>query len=407
MSTQTVRFENRSGETLAGRLITPLTGETKAYALFAHCFTCTQNLSATRNIARALAGAGIATLIFDFTGLGNSEGDFADTNFSSNVDDLVAAADYLAENFEAPRLLAGHSLGGTAVLKAAARIESAVAVASIGSPADPGHVGHLMTTKREEIEEQGVAEVSLGGRPFTIKKQFLDDIESQSVLEVVAGFRKALLVMHAPLDETVEISNATEIFTAAKHPKSFVSLDRADHLLTQRVDSEYAGMMIAAWATRFLELESDETPYLHVGEHGAAARTRGDGFKSHLSVGGHPMLADEPVSLGGTNTGPAPFDLLCSALAACTTMTLKMYAERKKWPLESSTCHVTHHKETVESQDPESKTAPIDVFERVLTLEGDFTEEQRQRMMEIANRCPVHRTLHNTIEVRTTLAPAS
>ncbi len=224
-----------------------------------------------------------------------------------------------------------------------------------------------------------------------------------SALDVVAHFRKALLVMHSPLDKMVDISNATEIFTAAKHPKSFVSLDGADHLLTRRLDSEYAGMMIAAWATRFLELESDESPYPKLGEHGAASRTRADGFKSHLSVGGHPMLADEPVSVGGTNTGPAPFDLLCSALAACTTMTLKMYAQRKKWPLVSSTCHVTHHKETVDNPESGEKIPPIDVFDRVLTLEGAFTEEQRQRMMEIANRCPVHRTLHNTIEVRTTL----
>ncbi len=402
MSTQPVSFKNHKGETLAGRLITPLSGETKAYALFAHCFTCTKNLGATRNIARSLAGAGIATLIFDFTGLGNSEGDFSDTNFSSNVDDLVSAAEHLAEHYEAPKLLAGHSLGGTAVLKAASRINSAVAVASIGSPADPAHVAKLLNSKREEIDEQGVAEVSLGGRPFTIRKQFLDDIESQSALEAVSHFRKALLVMHAPLDETVEIGNATEIFAAAKHPKSFVSLDNADHLLTRREDSEYAGQIIAAWASRFLNLATEETPYPKAGTHGAASRTRADGFKSHITVGGHPMLADEPVSVGGTNTGPGPFDLLSASLAACTTMTLKMYAERKKWPLLSSTCHVTHFKEKVES-DADQKSPPIDVFERVVTFEGDLTAEQKARMMEIADRCPVHRTLHNTIEVRTTL----
>ena len=221
MSTESVSFKNHSGETLAGRLITPLTGEIKAYALFAHCFTCTKNLGATRNIARSLAGAGIATLIFDFTGLGNSEGEFSDTNFSSNVDDLVAAAEHLAEHFEAPKLLVGHSLGGTAVLKAAARIESAVAVASIGSPADPAHVGQLITGKREEIEQQGVAEVSLGGRPFTIKRQFLEDIESQSALDAVAHFRKALLVMHAPLDETVGYQQCHRDIYRSKAPEEF------------------------------------------------------------------------------------------------------------------------------------------------------------------------------------------
>ncbi|MEM7082829.1 MAG: bifunctional alpha/beta hydrolase/OsmC family protein [Pseudomonadota bacterium] len=402
MSTQTVSFTNRSGDTLAGRLITPITGETKAYALFAHCFTCTKNLAATRNIARALAEAGIATLIFDFTGLGNSEGEFADTNFSSNVDDLVAAADFLAAHFDAPRLLAGHSLGGTAVLKAAARIDSALAVASIGSPSEPAHVAKLMTSKRDEIQQHGVANVTLGGRPFTIKRQFLDDIEHQSALDAVAHLRKALLVMHAPLDDTVEISNATDIFKAAKHPKSFVSLDNADHLLTRREDSEYVGKMIAAWATRFLSLEPEQSSYPQEGMHGAAARTRADGFKTHLNVGGHPMLADEPVTVGGTNTGPAPFDLLSSSLAACTTMTLKMYAERKQWPLESSTCHVTHRKEKSDSADAK----PIDVFDRILTLDGDLSETQRARMLEIANRCPVHRTLHNTIDVRTTLTDA-
>ncbi|MFK8032010.1 MAG: alpha/beta fold hydrolase [Gammaproteobacteria bacterium] len=402
MSTQAVKFNNQDGETLSGRLVTPLTGETKAYALFAHCFTCTKNLAATRNIARSLANAGIATLIFDFTGLGNSKGDFADTNFSSNISDLVAAADFLTEHYEAPKLLAGHSLGGTAVLKAAALIDSAVAVASIGSPADPGHVSKLMTSKRKEIEEHGVANVSLGGRPFTIKRQFLEDIESQSALDAVASFRKALLVLHAPLDETVEVENATRIFTAAKHPKSFVSLDDADHLLTRAQDSAYAGEIIAAWATRFLNLHRDESPYPKEGTHGAASRTRADGFKSYVNAGGHPMLADEPASFGGTNTGPAPFDLLSASLATCTTMTLKMYAGRKKWPLESSTCEVTHHKESVEGG--AEKTPPIDVFERTLTLEGDLTQAQKERMLEIANRCPVHRTLHNTIEVRTKLA---
>ena len=398
MPDQSIEFTNQTGEKLAGRLIVPLEGEPKAYALFAHCFTCTKNLSATRNIARALAGEGIATFVFDFTGLGNSEGEFADSNFSSNVDDLIAAANFLSEHFEAPKIMAGHSLGGTAVLKAAAQIPSVIAVASIGAPANPAHITHLLTHKREEIEAAGEAEVPLGGRPFSIKRQFLEDIENHSVLEVVAHFRKALLVMHAPMDDIVEMTNATEIFVAAKHPKSFVSLDNADHLLTRKEDSEYAGRIIAAWASRYIEADVDTSPYPDAGIHGAAARTRGDGFKTYISAGGHAMLADEPVRVGGTNLGPAPFDLLSSALAACTTMTLKMYADHKKITLESATCHVTHSKLT---DDDGNK---VGHFKRTVSLNGDLTQAQRERMLEIANRCPVHKTLTGTVKIESELA---
>lgn len=397
MSAIKVQFKNTSGEALSGRMIMPLTGQPRAYALFAHCFTCTKNLGATRNIARALAGEGIATLIFDFTGLGSSEGDFSDTNFSSNVEDLVAAADYLASEHQAPRILAGHSLGGTAALKAAALIPSVVAVASIGSPAEPAHVANLIKSKREDIERDGVAKVDLGGRPFAIKRQFLEDIESQSVLETVTHFKKALLVMHAPLDETVEIENATRIFSAAKHPKSFISLDRANHLLTRREDSEYAGRMIAAWASGYIEGSVQTDDYPTSDAHGAASRTRGDTFKSHVSAGGHALIADEPVSFGGTGLGPAPYDLLCAALATCTTMTLKMYAERKGLELEATTCHVHHSKETT------LEGKKTDRFDRVLNIDGVLTAAQRQRMFEISNMCPVHRTLHNEIEIHTVL----
>ena len=399
MGTEQVNFQNHNGESLSGRLITPLNRDIRAYAIFAHCFTCTKNLAATRNIARAMSGAGIATLIFDFTGLGSSEGEFADTNFSSNVSDLVAAAEFLEQHYEAPRIIAGHSLGGTAALLAAAHIPSVVAVASIGSPAEPAHVAHLVTSKREEIEAEGEARVSLGGRPICIKKQFLEDIEQASVLETVASFRKALLVMHAPLDDTVEVENATRIFGAAKHPKSFVSLDKANHLLTEKADSEYAGQIIAAWATRYLEPHEESAHYPQGVDHGAAARTRGDGFKTWVSAGKHPLIADEPLKVGGTDLGPTPFDLLCSALATCTTMTLKMYATHKSLPMESSTCHVQFHQEPIDG-DTKAKRA---IFTRQLSIDGDLTDAQRERMLEISNRCPVHRALSGEIDIRTEL----
>ena len=402
MSTEQLSFKNQVGQELSARLIRPLTGEVRAYALFAHCFTCTKNLAATRNIARALAGTGVATLIFDFTGLGGSGGEFADTNFSSNIGDLVAAADFLEQHFEAPKILAGHSLGGTAALMAATQIPSVVAVASIGSPADPVHVAHLVKSKRKEIEINGKAEVSLGGQAFFIKKQFLDDLEQHPVLDVVAHFKKALLVMHAPLDATVDIANATQIFTAAKHPKSFVSLDKADHLLSNKADSEYAGQVIATWASRYLDEDNRPSPYPNADQHDAAARTRIEGFKTHVTAGQHPLIADEPVSAGGTGLGPAPFDLLAAALATCTTMTLRMYAGRKELPMESATCFVQHRKEP-DAANPDRK---IEVFERQLELDGDLTAPQRQRMLEIANMCPVHRALTNKIEIRTVLSDA-
>ncbi|NNF16974.1 MAG: OsmC family protein [Gammaproteobacteria bacterium] len=399
MHTQQVVFSNDLGEKLSGRLITPLLRDVRAYAIFAHCFTCTKNFTATRNIARAMAGAGIATLIFDFTGLGSSEGDFADSNFSSNVNDLLAAANFLEKHYAAPRIVAGHSLGGTAALLAASKIPSVVAVASIGSPAEPAHVKQLIASKKEEIESRGQAQVSLGGRPFFIKKQFLDDLAKTSVLDVVKDFRKALLVIHAPLDETVDIANATRIFAAAKHPKSFVSLDQADHLLSNREDSEYAGHIIAAWAARYLERHEETNHYPQGIEHGAAARTRKDSFKTYVSAGKHPLVADEPRSVGGTDLGPSPFDLLASALATCTTMTLKMYADHKDLTLESATCHVqVQQKKTVE--DGAGKTT---IFTRQLTLDGDLTQQQRERMLDISNRCPVHRALSNDIDIRTEL----
>lgn len=403
MQNITVQFENDQGRQLSGTLDMPKTPVTD-YALFAHCFTCTHNLKSATNISRSLTEAGIAVLRFDFTGLGRSEGEFGDTNFSSNVSDLLAAARFLEAEYSAPSILVGHSLGGTAVLQAASGIPSAVAVATIGSPADPAHVEHLFGEARDELETSGQADVNIGGRPFTVKKQFLDDLEEHDLYATVGNLRKALLVMHAPLDEIVEIDNAATLYAAAKHPKSFASLDRADHLLSNTADSLYAGRLLAAWASRYLP-ERDTRDDSLSAEHGSVvAKTWADGFYTEVAAGDHALVADEPASVGGSNRGPSPYELLSASLATCTTMTLKMYAGFKKIDLDAVTVRVTHKKMHAEAcADCDSEEGNIDEFRRELTIEGNLDDAQRQRMLEIADRCPVHRSLHGEIKVRTTL----
>ncbi len=400
-----VQFENDEGRRLSGTLDMPKTPVTD-YAVFAHCFTCTHNLKSATNISRSLTDAGIAVLRFDFTGLGRSEGEFADTNFSSNVADLLAAVRFLEAEYAAPSILIGHSLGGTAVLQAAASAPSAVAVATIGSPADPAHVEHLFGDARDELESSGQADVNIGGRPFTVKKQFLDDLEQHDLYASVGKLRKALLIMHAPLDDIVEIDNAATLYEAAKHPKSFASLDKADHLLSSNADSLYAGRLLAAWASRYLP-ERDIRDDSLSAEHGSVvARTWSDGFYTEVAAGDHALVADEPASVGGSNRGPSPYELLSAALATCTTMTLKMYAGFKEIALDAVTVKVIHRKMHAEAcADCESEDGRIDEFRRELTLEGDLDDAQRQRMLEIADRCPVHQTLHGEVKVRTSLTP--
>ena len=403
MQNITVQFENDQGRQLSGTLDMPKTPVTD-YALFAHCFTCTHNLKSATNISRSLTDAGIAVLRFDFTGLGRSEGEFADTNFSSNVADLLAAVRFLEQEYAAPTILLGHSLGGTAVLQAASSVPSAVAVATIGSPVDPGHVQHLFGDSLDELETNGQADVNIGGRPFTVKKQFVDDLEQHDLYASVGKLRKALLIMHAPLDEIVEIDNAATLYAAAKHPKSFASLDRADHLLSNNADSLYAGRLLAAWASRYLP-ERDIRDDSLSAEHGSVvARTWSDGFYTEVAAGDHALVADEPASVGGSNRGPSPYELLSASLATCTTMTLKMYAGFKKIDLDAVTVRVTHKKMHAEAcADCDSEEGNIDEFRRELTIEGNLDDTQRQRMLEIADRCPVHRSLHGEIKVRTTL----
>lgn len=403
VSSHKIEFPGALGETLAARLDTG-PGEPRAYALFAHCFTCSKDVFAAARIATALAERGIAVLRFDFTGLGASDGEFANTNFSSNVDDLVAAANWLRDNREAPALLIGHSLGGAAVLAAAAKVPEATAVATIAAPSDPGHVSHLFAESVSSIERDGSAEVVLGGRTFTIRKQFLEDVAERRLTDAVGRLKKALLVFHAPRDEYVGIDNAAAIYNAAKHPKSFVSLDDADHLLTRREDAVYVADVLASWANRYLA--ASPVPDPEEGEDGLVVVTEnGAGkFGQDITVGRHLIHADEPQDVGGLNRGLTPYQLLSAALGSCTSMTIRLYAERKKLPLRRVSVSVHHDKVHAEDcTDCEGKDAKIDRFDREITLIGDLDEDAKARLLEIADKCPVHRTLHSKIDIVTKL----
>ena len=399
-------FPNTKGERLAALLDRPI-DKPRAYALFAHCFTCGKDAHAARRIAEGLTELGIAVLRFDFTGLGGSEGEFANTHFSSNVADLVAAAKHLEKEIGAPALLIGHSLGGAAVLAAAGQIASARAVVTISAPAEAAHVTHLFRDKIDDIKQQGEVEVSLAGRPFRIARSFLEDIEKQKLADHIANLRKALLIFHSPTDDIVGIENATKIFVTAKHPKSFVSLAGADHLLSKKADAAYVANVIAAWAERYLELPSVEAG----GEtHGVVVAETGRGkFQQEITAGRHRFLADEPEAMGGMGSGPTPYDLLLSALGACTSMTLRLYAERKKIPLERTTVKLSHDRiYATDCQDCETKEGKVDQIEREILIEGNLDEATRARLLEIADMCPVHRTLTSEIKIRTrAITPAA
>jgi len=395
-----IRFTNRAGLELVGNLELPAGGTWQAAALFAHCFTCTRNIKAARNITRALAREGFAVLRFDFTGLGESDGDFSDTNFSSNLDDLEDAAAWMGNELDAPQLLVGHSLGGAAVLAAAERMESVRAVATLAAPASADHILKQFGQDLETIESEGSAEVQLAGRPFRIRKDFVDDARSHSLEDRLRKLRRALLVLHSPVDKTVGIENAQRIFAAALHPKSFISLDHADHLLSDEPDSKYAGQVISTWASRFLEFGSPE-PAENVEVTGRTA----DKFLCRVQAGRHGLLADEPDANGGRDAGPDPYQYLAGALGTCTVMTLNMYARHKKLAVERVGCEVSHDRIHAEDcEECERNEGKVDRLTRVITIEGDLDDDQRARMLEIADRCPVHRTLENEIRVDSRLA---
>jgi uncharacterized OsmC-like protein/pimeloyl-ACP methyl ester carboxylesterase len=397
------QFTGEGGHQLAAALDTP-DGPIQAYALFAHCFTCGKDVLAAKRIATALAAKGTAVLRFDFTGLGASEGEFANSTFSSNVADLVRAADHLRETRRPPTLLIGHSLGGAAILAAAGQIPEAKAVVTIAAPSDPAHVTHLFKDKIEDIRTQGKVEVQLAGRPFHISQEFLDDVAEHNLMAQIKTLHKALLIMHSPTDDTVGIDNATNIFVAAKHPKSFVSLAGSDHLLSGKRDAAYVADVIAAWAERYIE-PAVAQPAGDAPRNVVVRETRNSKFQQTVTVGPHQMLADEPVAAGGQDSGPGPYDFLLAGLGACTSMTMRLYADRKALPLDRVTVTLQHSKiHAKDCAECETREGMLDQIERVISIEGDLDVDQRKRLMEIADKCPVHRTLTSEIHIVTKAA---
>ena len=400
-----ITFPGSDGSELSGKVELPA-GPIRGAAVFAHCFTCSSDVAAAARISVALAEAGIAVMRFDFTGLGASEGEFADTNFSTNVADLVAAADYLSEHYEAPGLLIGHSLGGAAVLAAAPELTSVRAVVTIGAPSEPTHVEALLTDGLDELEANGEATVDVGGRPFRVKAQLLHDLRSRTIDECLAGLDAALLVMHSPVDNTVGVENAAAIYQAARHPKSFISLDGADHLLSDRRDSTFAASMIRAWVERYLEPETIEEP---LEAEGVVVSEMAEGrFLNQVVAGAHRLVMDEPTSVGGFDAGPNPYELLAAALGGCTSMTMRMYADHKKLPLERAEVEVRHAKAHCADCEASASggTPKIDEWTRVLRLTGDLSADQRADLVRIADRCPVHLTLERSSRVVTEVADA-
>ena len=405
MQFQKLNFMNSEGKRLAARLDMPVDEKPSSFAIFAHCFTCTKNLNAVVNIDRALTLQGIAVLRFDFTGLGESEGDFSETNFTTNIADLVSAADFLRDAYEAPKLLIGHSLGGAAVLQAAAKIPSTCAVATIAAPADLENVLRFLDgNSRESLETLGEVPINISGRDFKIRRQFLEDLEQNNMDAAIRDLRKPLIIFHSPVDEIVSIDNAARIFGAARHPKSFISLDRADHLLSEREDSRYLGSVLASWSRKYLGVPEKTGFAADPSDNRVVTRTGKKGFHTEIVANGHSLVADEPIPVGGADTGPSPYELLVSALGACTGMTLRMYADRRNLPLDAVTVRLKHQKihaeDCVECVDQDRK---IDSIEREIELQGDLDQATRRKLLEIANRCPVHRTLESRTRIESRL----
>lgn len=388
-----ITIPNSNGETLHATLELPPNKKVKQYAIFAHCFTCSSQLSIVRTISNELTLYGFGVLRFDFTGLGMSEGEFADTNFSHNLQDLITVNDYLAAHYQAPTLLIGHSLGGVAVLISAGKLDNIKAVATIGAPADAVHVSHLLGNK-EDILKKGEANISIGGRPFKIKKHFLEDLENHDTKKIIPNLRIPLLILHSPQDTTVGIENAAKIYQLAHHPKSFISLDGADHLLSKKADSLYAARSIATWADRYLNTSEEEKQLKPENAQVVAHLDLQNNFTTQISNGRNSLVADEPKNVGGDDLGLAPFELLQAALGACTNMTLKLYAERKKWDLKEVYTHMSFVRDTLDNQKIETITKKIE-------LQGNLTQEQKQRLIEIAAKCPVNKTLMAGVNIKT------
>ncbi|WP_422107191.1 alpha/beta fold hydrolase [Winogradskyella sp.] len=398
MKSTKLKITNRKGLTLNAQLELPANQKPNYYAIFAHCFTCSSSLSAVRHISRSLAQDGFAIVRFDFTGLGRSEGQFADSHFSANIDDLLDVHAYMAEHYEAPSLLVGHSLGGAAVLVAASKLDAVKAVATVGAPATVTHVKHLFSHGIDDIEENGEAEVNIGGRPFKINKDFVDEFDKTDLPTIVRKLRKPLLIMHSPFDKIVGIENAEQLYKTAFHPKSFITLDNADHLLTEENDSQYVGEVIGTWAKRYfpkvenrmLSTEGEQlVGHLNIVE---------DNFTTSIQTKNHTLIADEPIDIGGSDFGPSPYEYLNAALAACTVMTLKMYAERKQWDLQEVFVYISHsRKHSDDLQVDVDKPKYLDHISKKLKFVGNLDASQKERLKEIASRCPVHRTLESEV----------
>lgn len=402
-----VRFPGAFGDELAARVELPA-AEPRAWALFAHCFTCSKDLKAVGHLSRSLAERGIAVLRFDFTGLGESAGDFADTNFTSNLENLLAAAEFMRREYQAPQVLIGHSLGGSAMLAVAGRIPEARAVATIGAPSDTDHVRGTLLSQAPELDSAEEAEVNLAGRPFRIRRQLLEDLADHRLQRAIGDLGRPLLILHSPTDLIVDIDHARRIYKAARHPKSFISLDGADHLLLERdSDARFVGEILAVWSGRYVEGAEREDAAPEEIPHGEVRVVGGpEGFANRVSAGRHTLAADEPLSVGGTDTGPGPYDLLLASLGACKSMTMRMYADRKGWPLERTEVRLRHSRIHAEDcADCETEKGRIDQIAVELGVEGDLDEEQRQRILDIAERCPVHRTLTTETKIVSTHLP--
>jgi len=409
MISERLSFSGASGAQLVARLERPDDGQW-ATALFAHCFTCSKDLKAVRRISRSLVDEGVAVFTFDFTGLGESEGDFADTDFSSNLEDLEAACRHLGAILEAPSLLVGHSLGGAAVLTVAHRLPGVRAVATIGAPSDPAHLAGTLEQAAPQLATDAEVQVSLGGRPFRVRRQLLDDLRSQNLRDAIAGLGRPLLIFHSPTDRVVGIEHARAIYDAAKHPKSFISLDGADHLLLEHPeDAAYVGRTLGAWMTRYVGPAREPAVAPEGLPHGEVLVEGGPaGFLNTVWAGAHQLVADEPENLGGTDRGPNSYEYLMAALGACTSMTLRMYADRKGWPLEGIRVRLAHGKiHAKDCGDCETKEGRIDRITRDIEVLGALDDAQRARLLEIADRCPVHRTLHAEVKVLSTLEQGS
>ncbi|MFD0931186.1 alpha/beta fold hydrolase [Psychroflexus salinarum] len=401
MGLKVVKFNNKNGDQLVGRLQFPETQHPKAYAIFAHCFTCGKNLKVIREISSALTELGIAVLRFDFTGLGQSEGEFEDTNFSHDIEDLLEASKFLAKEYKAPSLIIGHSLGGTAALYAAKKLDNIKAIATIASPSQPSHVQNLIKDSVDTITKNDEALVNIGGKDFNIKKHFLEVLKTMDTKSFLGDLKKPFLIMHSPQDQIVDIKNAEELYKWAHHPKSFISLDKADHLLNENIDASYIGNLIGHWASNCLDLSKKENPAMSSDSQSAAFLKDEDKFTTHLKVGDFSLIGDEPEDHDGNNFGPAPYDFLTAGLAECTAMTLHVYARHKKWELEEVYVHVDHEKRKVENEN--GKTTQKDFFYKKVEIKGNLDESQIKRLYEIGDRCPVHKTLESDIDISSEL----